>query len=51
MATYKVRLSNPSSHQTGQVTVTAWDQDAAIAEAKHRLASFGFTTVLSCEVM
>ena len=51
MATYKVRLSNPSSHQTGQVTVKSWDKDAAINEAKQRLEPMGFTTVLSCEVM
>lgn len=51
MATYKIRLSNPSSHQTGQVTVKSWDKDAAISEAKAKLAPMGFTTVLSCEVM
>ncbi len=51
MATYKIRLSNPSSHQTGQVTVKSWDKDAAISEAKEKLEPMGFTTVLSCEVM
>ena len=51
MSTYKIRLSNPSSHQTGQVTVKSWDKDSAIDEAKQRLAPMGFTTVLSCEVM
>ncbi len=51
MATYKIRLSNPTSNQVGQLTLKSWDKDAAISEAKAKLESMGFTTVLSCEVM
>lgn len=51
MATYKIRLANPTSSQVGQLTLKSWDKDAAVAEAKQRLEPMGFTTVLSCEVM
>lgn len=51
MATYKIRLSNPTSNQVGQLTLRSWDKDAAISEAKQRLEPMGFTTILSCEVM
>lgn len=51
MVTYKIRLSNPTSNQVGQLTLKSWDKDAAISEAKEKLESMGFTTVLSCEVM
>jgi hypothetical protein len=51
MSTFKIRLSNPVSHQTGSMTVKAWDQTIAVEEAKSKLQSLGFTKVLSCEVV
>ena len=51
MTTYKIRLSNPTSSQVGQLTLKSWDKDAAISEAKEKLEPMGFTTVLSCEVI
>ena len=51
MATYKIRLSNPTSNQVGQLTLKSWDKDSAISEAKKKLETMGFTTVLSCEMV
>ena len=51
MTTYKIRLSNPTSHQVGQLTLKSWDKDSAISEAKKKLEPMGFTTVLSCEMV
>ena len=51
MTTYKIRLSNPTSSQVGQLTLKSWDKDAAILEAKAKLEPMGFTTVLSCEMV
>lgn len=51
MSTYQVRLSNPTTSQTGSVSIKSWCEDAAVAEAKSRLESIGFTNVLSCEAV
>ena len=51
MATYKIRLSNPTSSQVGQLTLKSWDKDSAISEAKEKLGPMGITTVLSCEAI